>query len=98
MLITLAVLKVVDETLDKGLKKDQLKNHNFTNPITLQRMYIFCARPGFEGQIVSYVSKHASQSLSDRPFYVYSVLRRITWKLHVVFVNNGFQKGSLTQR
>ena len=52
----------------------------FTHRTTalLSEKYIFCVRFGFEIQIASYLSKHASQSLSDRPFYAYSVLKRIT--------------------
>ena len=50
----------------------------------LSKMYFVSVKVGFEIQITSYLSNHASQSLSDRPFYVYSVLRRITWKLQVV--------------
>ena len=46
-------------------------------------MYIFCVRVGFEIQYASYLSKHASQSLSDRTFYAHSVLRRMTWKLQI---------------
>ena len=49
----------------------------FTHRTTalLSEMYIFCVRVGFEIQIASYLSKHASKSLSDRPFYAYSVLK-----------------------
>ena len=64
----------------------QVVCRRFTHQTTvlLSEMYIFCVKAGFEIQIVSYTSKHGLQSLSDRPFYVYSVLRRITWKLQVV--------------
>ena len=58
----------------------QLVCGRFTYRMTalLSDMYIFCVRAGIEIQVVSYASKHASQSLFDRPFYAYSVLRRKT--------------------
>ena len=34
----------------------------------LSEMSVFCVRAGCETRIVSYASKHASQSLSDKPF------------------------------
>ena len=57
-----------------------------TYPMTplLSEMSIFCVRAEFETQMASYASKHASQSLFDNPFYAYSVLRCITWKVQVV--------------
>ena len=34
----------------------------------LLEMHIACVRAGYEIRMVSYTSKHASQSLSDKPF------------------------------
>ena len=40
----------------------------------LSEMSIICVRAGYEVRMASYASKHASQSLSDKPFfYVYKV-------------------------
>ena len=63
--------------------------------VILLEMYIFCVRAGFEIQIASYASKHASQSLSDRPFYAYSVLRCITQKLKVVRESSAYPKTAI---
>ena len=57
----------------------------------LLEMYIFHVRAGCEIWMVSYASKYASQSLSDKQSYAYSVLRRITWKLQVILGYSGYQ-------
>ena len=54
-------------------------------------MSISCVRAGLEIQMASYASKHASQSLSDKHFYAYSVLGHITWKLQVVHECSAYQ-------
>ena len=47
----------------------------------LSKMYILCVRAECEIRMVSYASKHALQSLSDKP---YSVFRHKTQKLKVI--------------
>ena len=64
----------------------QVACERYTYPTTalISEMYIFCVRARFEIRSASYASKHALQYLSNRLFYAYSVLKRITWKLKVV--------------
>ena len=61
-------------------------------------MCILCVRVGLEMQVASYASKHASQSLSNRPFYVYSALRRTTWKLQVVRECSAYQNAAVLSK
>ena len=49
----------------------------------LSKMSIFCVRAGCKKGLVSYGSKHALQSLSDKPF-VHTYITHLTWKLQVV--------------
>ena len=56
----------------------------------LSEMFIFCVRVGCVIQLVSYGSKHASQSLYHKPF-VRTVLQRITWKLQVIYGCSAYQ-------
>ena len=50
----------------------------------LSKMFIFFVRAGCEIWMASYVSKHALQSLSDKPLLCIQILRHITWKLQVI--------------
>ena len=57
-----------------------------TYPMTalLSEMSIFCVRGGYKIRMARCASKRTSQSLSGKPFCVYSALRHITWKLQAI--------------
>ena len=58
----------------------------------LLEMPIFWVRRACEIQLVRYGSKHASQSLSDKPF---CILTCVTWRLQVVYEHSAYQTTAL---
>ena len=54
----------------------------------LLEMSIFCVRAGCKIQIVSYASKHASQSLSNKPFLLIQCNLKISGRMWAFSISN----------
>ena len=58
-----------------------------------QEMSIFCVRAGFKMQLMSYGSKHGSQSVSNKQFV--RILAIKTWKLQVIYGRSSYRTTAL---